>query len=93
MAKKDAVKEGMTDLFKKTEPEPGEKKSAKKTDDKIIARGVGLKESEWAELQKVADEQSTNLHAVTAYGVRYFLKEYKAGKVKIKQKNTVTLEI
>jgi len=51
--------------------------------DIIEARGVGLKKSEWAELEKIATELGgMTLHAVTAYGVRYFLKAYRAGKIK-----------
>ena len=79
------AKPSMTDLFKKTEP------SQAAGADIIKARGVGLKESEWAELQKVAKELGTNLHAVTAYGVRYFLKAYKAGKIKPETKETQAL--
>ena len=78
------AKPSMTDLFKKTEP------SQAAGADIIKACGVGLKESEWAELQKVADAFGTNLHAVTAYLLRYGLKEYKTGKIKPEKKQPVT---
>ena len=81
------AKPSMKGLFEKTAPAAG----TPAAQDIIKARGVGLKESEWAELQKVADELGTNLHAVTAYGVRYFLKAYKAGKIKPETKETQAL--
>ncbi len=53
-----------------------------KKNDLIKPRGVGLKASEWAELEKIANDSGIKLHAVTAYAIRYFLKEYRAGKIK-----------
>lgn len=80
------VKPTTKDIFAKTEP--GQDDQAQ---DIIKARGVGLKESEWAELEKIAAELSMTLHAVSAYGVRYFLKAYQAGKIKPETKRTQTL--
>ena len=73
----------MTDLFKKTEPSQAE------ASDIIKARGVGLKESEWAELQKMALAFDMNLHALTARLLRRGLKEYQDGKIKPEKKQTV----
>jgi hypothetical protein len=57
-----------------------------KSEDKITARGVGLKVSEWRELEKIAAEVGTTPHAIAAYGIRYFVKDYQAGKVKTQSK-------
>ena len=65
---------------------------AKKNQDDIIkARGVGLKVSEWQELEKIANELGVTVHSLTSYGVRYFLKDYKQGKIKPQTKRTQTL--
>ena len=72
-------------MAKKTTEGQGEK-------DIIEARGVGLKKSEWAELKKIAGELGgETLHAVSAYAIRYFLKAYRAGKIKPETKRTQTL--
>jgi len=73
----------MKDLFTSTETE------AKK--DIIAARGVGLKTSEWVEIEGIAVDLGTTPHAVTAYAVRYFLKQYRAGKIKPETKKTQAL--
>ena len=64
---------------------------AKQTQDKIQARGVGLKQSEWAELEQIARQMDTTPHAIAAYGIRYFLKDYRAGKIKPQSKKINTL--
>lgn len=61
------------------------------SNDKIQARGIGLKLSEWAEVDKIASELEITPHAVTSYGVRYFLKAYQEGKIKPHTKKTQTL--
>lgn len=63
----------------------------KNKDDIIKARGVGLRQSEWTELEKIADDSGIKLHAVTAYAIRYFLKDYRAGKIKPQAKKIQTL--
>ena len=80
-------KPSMTGLFDRTAPEAqpeGER-------DRVQAHGVGLKRSEWAELESIAGELGITLHAVTAYGVRYFLKAWHAGKIKPETKKTQSL--
>lgn len=65
---------------------------AKKNQEDIIkTRGVGLKQSEWEELETIANELGITLHAVSSYGVRYFLKAYRQGKIKPETKRTQTL--
>ena len=55
-------------------------------EDKIISKGIGLYEkAEWEELQKLADKYRATLHGMTVYAIRHFLKEVKAGNVKIVQ--------
>jgi hypothetical protein len=54
----------------------------KQTKDKIQARGIGLKGSEWAEVEKIAAQLDTTTHAILTYGVRYFLKHWREGKIK-----------
>ena len=64
---------------------------ARKSQDKISARGVGLKASEWVELEKIAAEVGTTPHAIAAFGIRYFMKDYRAGKIKTQTKKIQTL--
>jgi hypothetical protein len=59
--------------------------------DKIQVRGVGLKQSEWVELEKIAEGLELTPHAVAVYGVRYFLKAYQEGKIRTQAKKTQAL--
>jgi hypothetical protein len=64
----------------------------KKTQDDIIrSRGIGLKLSEWEEIDKIAAELGITPHAVASYGVRYFLKAWHEGKIKPQVKKTQSL--
>ena len=63
----------------------------KPQDDKIQARGVGLRQSEWAEIERIAAEVGTTPHAIAAYGLRYFMKDYRAGKIKTQAKKIQAL--
>jgi hypothetical protein len=63
----------------------------KKHDDIIRSRGIGLKLSEWEEVDRIAAELEMTPHAVTAYGIRYFLKAWHEGKIKPGMKKTPTL--
>jgi len=62
----------------------------KKNQDIIRSRGVGLKVSEWDEIEKIAGGLGMTPHAVAAYGVRYFLKAWHEGKIKPLTKKTQT---
>jgi hypothetical protein len=62
-----------------------------KSDDKIQARGVGLKRSEWEEMEKIAGEIGVTAHAAAAYAIKYFMRDYKAGKIKTQTKKIQTL--
>jgi hypothetical protein len=61
------------------------------TQDKTEARGVGLKASEWVEVEKIARELDITPHAVLQYGIRYFMRDYRAGKIKKQAKKIHTL--
>lgn len=60
-------------------------------DDPIESNGVGLKASEWREIEKIAEELGANRHKIAAYGLRYFLKAYRAGEIRPETKKTQTL--
>lgn len=47
------------------------------------------------EIAKIAKKEGLSVHAVMAYGVSYFVRQYKAGKAKIEtvQKPVVNLDI
>ncbi len=64
---------------------------AKKTSDIVKSRGVGLKESEWAEIEQIADDLGVKPYAVAAYGIRYFLKAWHEGKIKTETRKTLIL--
>ena len=66
------------DLFSKTDSKQAT------ASDKIKARGVGLKESEWAEIEKIAGEMGQTAHYVSAALLRHGLEAYRAGKLKPK---------
>lgn len=56
----------------------------KQAGDMVKIRGVGLKMSEWEEIEKIGDSLGIKPHAVLQYAVRYFLKAWHEGKIKIK---------
>ena len=79
----------MTNLLQKTTSEPKPAKSGPKSDP-IVSKGVGLRKSEWAEVKQIAAGMGTTYHALAVYGLRYFLQEYKAGKIKTETKQTLS---
>jgi len=56
---------------------------------KTDPRGVGLYTEEWAELEKIAKKNNSTLHAMACYALRYFIKEYKRGKIQIKKEEKI----
>ena len=70
---------------------PLAKTSTDKPIDIIESRGVGLKQSEWAFIEKAAAELNLTTHGLAVYLLRYGLKEYKAGKIKTKTQTTLDL--
>jgi hypothetical protein len=57
--------------------------------DHVNAKGVGLKQSEWDDFNKIADELNTNVHALILYILRDFKKRYLAGEIKTVTKKTL----
>ena len=86
MAKRAEINTNLFAKIEPTEPEPKPKKQ-----DRIEAKGAGLKKSEWAELDKIADDLGMTSHAVHVYAVRYFMAQYKAGKIKAQEKTVKSL--
>ena len=84
MAKRAEIK---TDMFAKTEPT----ETKPQEQDAITAQGVGLRLSEWAELDTIAADLGMTPHALRVYAVRHFLAQYKAGKIKTADKTVKSL--
>jgi hypothetical protein len=59
--------------------------------DKVSARGIGMKASEWAELEKIAAEIGITAHAAASWAIKHFMNEYKAGKIKTQAKKVQAL--
>ena len=57
--------------------------------------GVYLRKDARIAIEEIAEEENLTRHAILAYAVSYFVRQYKAGKVKIekKQKTTLNLDI
>ena len=66
-------------LIRKTEPPPDQTQD-KAPADPIRTSGLGLRMSEWAELDRIADEVGTKPHALIVYAIRIFIDAYKQGK-------------
>ena len=64
---------------------------AKRTDDIIRSRGVGLKSSEWEEIENISADLGIKPYALAAYAIRYFLKAWREGKIKPQVKKTQSL--
>ena len=90
MAKKDAVKEGLTNVFAKTEPDQGEpaKKSGKR-----FPLGLYLRNDTLAAVQEIATENGQKVHGIVTFAVTYFIKQYRAGKVKIETETRQKLKL
>jgi len=79
-------KPDMTNIFARTDPES---RQAQEATGPTITKGVGLKESEWAELQDIAAELGITQHAISAYALRHFLKQYRTGNIPLENKPTL----
>lgn len=88
MAKKQTVNPR---LFDKTEAPQQEEKKKK---GKPKPYGIYLNIPMAADLEKIAAaETDGNFHALLQYAVKYFIREYKAGRVKIKKTTQTKLEL
>lgn len=79
-------KPDMSSIFAKTDQAGSETREASGP---TVTQGVGLKASEWAEIEDIADELGQTRHAIAAYALRYFLKQYQAGAIQPEQKPTL----
>lgn len=86
-----------TNLFAKTgTPEqamldPEAEKAEKEKKRRPI--GVYLRVGTRAKVDKIAEKEGLSRHALLAYAVAYFVREYEAGKVKIKTTTKTTLDL
>ena len=87
MAKKDE-KKALDNIFGKTEETPIEEPKK----NLIKPTTFGLSEFEREELQEIANENSVARNAVGRYAIQYFIKQYKAGKAKIKTVKVTKLQ-
>ena len=60
-------------------------------EDIIIAKGVGLYKSEWEEIETAATELGMTPHKLHAHAVRYFMRRYRSGIIKLKTKTITVL--
>ena len=81
----------MKDLFTKTAAAPaeGEKKAAGKR----RPLGLYLRNDVLAEVQAIAAENGQAVHGIVSYAVTYFIKQYRAGKVKIETEQKAKLKL
>jgi len=62
--------------------------------DKTNPRGVGLREdTEWKIIDDAAEKLGVTSHALAVYFMRYAIKQYQAGKLKIKTKQINALDM
>ena len=67
----------LSGIFDKTEPEAPVIPATGRT----IPTSVGLKESELAMINAIAEENQVARNAIMRFGLRYFLEHYQAGAV------------
>ena len=81
------AKQQLDDIFKKTEGNAPTKPDATPSEvpsgGRTVAVGVGLKEAEVAELDKIVEKLDITRNALMRYAIRYFLSQYSAGEIKL----------
>jgi hypothetical protein len=87
MAKKPSVK----GLFEKTTGPAQDTEEDKAKKRRPI--GLYLRLATRAEVEKIAAAEDLPVHAVLAYAVAYFVREYRKGKVKIETTKKTTLNL
>lgn len=91
MAKK---KPSLTGLFDRTETKAQEPELTKEQKEKRRRPvGVYLRVATRAEVEKIAKDEALPVHGLLAYAVAYFVKQYKAGKVKIEREQHTKLKL
>ena len=69
---------------------PTKRTDIQSQDSPVITKGLGLRQNEWKELEELAHELGLqSRHAMTAYAVRYFLKQYRDGEIEMQSKPTL----
>jgi len=89
MAKKDDVKAGLENIFKKTDTGQPEPKK-----DLVESRGVGLRSSEWAVIDELAKLTGQTYHGVMQHAAREYIKNIprdKNGKITLETKTVGVL--
>lgn len=56
-----------------------QEKEQDRLQDRVKARGVGLRESEWNRLEEIAGELGVTRHNLMLYVLRDFIRRYEAG--------------
>lgn len=83
---------GMDDTFKKltsvwggqppaAAPEPPTAPTPPPDEDRVKARGIGLKSSEWAAVDEIAAHLGMTPHSLAAHALRDWLKRWAAGEI------------
>ena len=81
----------------KTKPERDLPEELTKEEKEALRRPVGiyLRRDVRTAIEEIADKEGLTRHAILSYAVSYFIRQYRAGKVKIEkqQKTTPNLDI
>ena len=85
MAKKELIP---TNLFSKTgdpEPQPladdpARKRRRKNSGDPVVSKGIGLRQSEWAKFEGMANDLGTNYHDLGVYVIMQFMAAWARGE-------------
>jgi hypothetical protein len=72
---------GLENIFARTEPTTGQAADTSDLGGNIKATGIGLTLGELAAVQRIADELGLARNAVMRYAVRWFILQYRAGKI------------
>ena len=55
--------------------------------------GVYVRKDVRAEVDKIAEDEGLSRHSILTYAISYFVRQYKAGKVKIEKEQTTRLKL
>ena len=64
-------------------------KPQEQTEDRVKARGIGLKRSEWERIDEIAKEMGIKPHAVALWALKDFLRRYDAGEIQTVTQKTL----
>jgi hypothetical protein len=68
-------------------------KDAEKTASTNTPIGVYLRKEIRSAVDEIAEKEGVSRHAILAYAVTDFVRQYRAGKIKLKKKQTIDLDI